>query len=218
MALPVPQPAYILRGHASQIHATTFIRENSRLVTGDAEGWVVVWGLVLKRAVAVWKAHEGSLLGVRAWGSDRLITWVRILYASGMSKAVLGYLNTKQQALIWCRHGKDNKLVVWKFSQEDEGALSTTLPVDNSTEQRQQPWVMHVLQVNTMNFCSFAQCPASSNEPSKDELLIAVPNTLSSESVSSNSRTIDHNWYFPGWHFSTAHRAQDTHCPQFFVL
>lgn len=48
-------------------------------MTGDAEGWIVVWDLVSKRAAAVWKAHEGIILGVGEWtdivgGEKRLIT------------------------------------------------------------------------------------------------------------------------------------------------
>lgn len=43
-------------------------------MTGDADGWIVVWGLAIKRPVAVWKAHEGTILGARAWGDGRLIT------------------------------------------------------------------------------------------------------------------------------------------------
>jgi WD40 repeat protein len=74
MSLPPAQPAYILRGHSTQIHSTEFMRSNSRLVTGDADGWIVVWGLAIKRPVAVWKAHEGTILGARAWGDGRLIT------------------------------------------------------------------------------------------------------------------------------------------------
>jgi ASTRA-associated protein 1 len=65
--------------------------------------------------------------------------------------------------------------------------MSTVLPVDTPPELRKQPWLLHILEVNTMNFCSFAQTevrpPFSfENEPS-EELLIAVPNTLSSETV-----------------------------------
>jgi hypothetical protein len=74
MSLPPAQPAYILRGHSAQVHSTEFIRSNSRLVTGDADGWIVVWSLAIKRPVAVWKAHEGTILGARAWGAERLIT------------------------------------------------------------------------------------------------------------------------------------------------
>lgn len=74
MALPPAQPAYILRGHSSQIHAVAFIRENARLVTGDVEGWVVLWNLSVKRPTAVWRAHEGAILGVSAWGEEKIIT------------------------------------------------------------------------------------------------------------------------------------------------
>ncbi|RDW80529.1 hypothetical protein BP5796_05227 [Coleophoma crateriformis] len=158
MALPPAQPSYILRGHASQIHCACFIRSNKRLVSGDADGWIVIWSLDIKRPLAVWRAHEGAILGADTWGPDKLIT-----------------------------HGKDNKLVVWRLSSEDESSLSTVLPVDTPPEPRRQPWVLHILNVNTMNFCSFACGPAypapTAPPDTSDELLIAVPNTLSSETV-----------------------------------
>lgn len=85
-----------------------------------------------------------------------------------------------------CRHGRDHKLAVWKISSKDEAALSRALPLDSNAPSRPQPWLLHLIEVNTMNFCTFASCPplvpAESTEPA--ELLIAVPNTLASESVS----------------------------------
>ena len=73
--------------------------------------------------------------------------------------------------------------------------MSVALPVDDSGSHRRQPWVLHVLHVNTLNFCPFAYCKSQGQiEPSHsaelamteevDELLIAVPNAISSESVS----------------------------------
>ncbi|KAG9236338.1 WD40-repeat-containing domain protein [Amylocarpus encephaloides] len=157
MTQPQPQPSYILRGHGAQIHSTSFLRRNSRLITGDAEGWVVIWGLAIKRPVAVWRAHEGSILGAEPWGDDKIIT-----------------------------HGKDNKLIVWKFSEEDEESMSVVLPV-NTPDSRKQPWLLHVLEVNTMNFCPFAACLMSSQAPPSSainkELLVAVPNILTSKTV-----------------------------------
>jgi ASTRA-associated protein 1 len=73
-SLPPAQPSYILRGHASQIHSVQFLRHNSRLLTGDADGWLVFWKLDTKRPLAVWKAHDGAILGTAEWGSDRIIT------------------------------------------------------------------------------------------------------------------------------------------------
>ncbi|KAF4627966.1 hypothetical protein G7Y89_g10184 [Cudoniella acicularis] len=156
-----PQPSYILRGHGAQVHSTSFIRSNTRLVTGDAEGWIVIWSLATKRPVAVWGAHEGSILGADAWGVDKIIT-----------------------------HGKDNKLIVWKLSEADEGSMSVVLPVDTPPEPRKQPWLLYILHVNTMNFCSFAQChlPSDVDNSSPEELLVAVPNILSSETVGPSFR------------------------------
>ena len=76
--------------------------------------------------------------------------------------------------------------MVWKLGIEDEDRLSTTPPLDPSSETRPQPWILYMLEINTMNFCSFSSCatsPYTSLETSS-EMLVAVPNTLASEAVS----------------------------------
>ncbi|KAK8128887.1 hypothetical protein PG984_009995 [Apiospora sp. TS-2023a] len=151
--LPLPQPKSVLRGHHAQVHAAAFVRDNQRLASGDAEGYVVLWDLTIVRPRAVWRAHTNAILGIASWGTDKIIT-----------------------------HGRDNQLVIWKLAEEDEASLSTTLPLDPSPTPRPQPWILYILPVNTMNFCSFGFCPAST-DGTNDELLIAVPNTLASESV-----------------------------------
>lgn len=60
-------PIYILRGHASPIHALHIYSQNLRLVSGDANGWIVVWDLVTKRPMTAWKAHEGAILEARGF-------------------------------------------------------------------------------------------------------------------------------------------------------
>ena len=186
MSLPPAQPAYILRGHAAQIHCVSFMRQNMRLVTGDADGWIVIWSLATKRAVAVWRAHEGTLLGARSWGSDKLITCVYPFLLPLLPARRVYLFGTLLS--VYRRHGKDYKLIVWKFSEEDESGMSVVLPVDTSPEPRKQPWLLHILMVNTMNFCSFAQCtpePPPEGTVIDDSLLVAVPNTKSSETVTS---------------------------------
>lgn len=69
------QPAYVLRGHSAQIHAIHFWRQNSRLLTGDADGFVVVWSTTTKRAVTVWKPHSNTILGLGSWDDDKIITY-----------------------------------------------------------------------------------------------------------------------------------------------
>lgn len=91
-------------------------------------------------------------------------------------------------------HGRDHKLIVWRVREEDEERLSVSLPLEDTPTPRPQPWVLHLLEVNTMNFCSFAAClgdleQGSSIEASspKAEIFLAVPNTLASEAVSSRT-------------------------------
>ena len=75
--LPPAQPAYVLRGHSTQIHALHFTPGNQRLLTADAEGWVISWNLAVKRPAAVWKAHANAILAVGSWGSTSIITYAR---------------------------------------------------------------------------------------------------------------------------------------------
>lgn len=70
------RPKGILRGHKSQVHAAAFVRNNDRLVTGDADGFVVVWDLSILRPKAVWQAHSNSILGIKGWGTHRIVTYV----------------------------------------------------------------------------------------------------------------------------------------------
>ncbi|KAF2972806.1 hypothetical protein GQX73_g703 [Xylaria multiplex] len=167
----VAQPKSVLRGHRTQIHATTFIRQNQRLASGDADGFVVLWDLTIMRPRAVWRAHTGAILGISGWGDDKLITIEK--------KLILIHLFGTS------REGRDNRLIVWRITPADEDELSTDPPLDESAPERPQPWILYILEINTMNFCSFAQCsPQPDTNPLIcDELLISVPNTLITEAV-----------------------------------
>lgn len=65
--LPPATPRYILRGHASAIQALYFFANNTRLISADADGFIVVWDVVTKRPRAVWKAHRGAVLEVKGY-------------------------------------------------------------------------------------------------------------------------------------------------------
>ncbi|KAL8657492.1 MAG: hypothetical protein Q9226_001868 [Calogaya cf. arnoldii] len=159
--LPPAQPSFVLRGHSAQVHAVHFIPGNTRLLSADAEGWLVSWNLASKRPAAVWRAHGTAVLGIGSWGQDRIIT-----------------------------HGRDNKLAVWQLAVEDEEAVGKTLPVDKPPVTTPQPWLLHMLTVNTLNFCSFAMCLDGMPQPytikaikHPPPILIAVPNTMDSGGI-----------------------------------
>lgn len=98
------------------------------------------------------------------------------------------------------RHGRDHKLCVWKIRAEDEQYLDKTLPVDleesSSVKDPAQPWLLHSLPVNALNFCAFSMtpihctdsAPAENEDQSQKDLapshrLFAVPNALDSGGV-----------------------------------
>ncbi|TID25980.1 WD40 repeat-like protein [Venturia nashicola] len=154
--LPPAQPLYILRGHKAQVHAVKFIRSNRRLLTGDADGFVILWDIVSKRARVVWRAHLKSVLGLGSWGGDKVLS-----------------------------HGRDGTLKVWQLREEEEESFSTALPVEGGTEHWKEPWLLHSLDVNTLNFCAFSMCDApvsqtsslSAQDATTSPLLVAVPGT-----------------------------------------
>ncbi|KAL8731628.1 MAG: hypothetical protein Q9166_003316 [cf. Caloplaca sp. 2 TL-2023] len=157
--LPPAQPSFVLRGHSAQVHAVRFIQGNTRLLSADAEGWVVSWNLASKRPVAI----SGLLLVAPA--DDRSPS-----------------------------HGRDSKLAVWQLDVRDEEAIGKTLPVDKPPITTPQPWLLHILTVNTLNFCSFAMCLDGMPQPyavhaaikarkHTPPILIALPNTIDSGGV-----------------------------------
>ncbi|KAK6356538.1 ASTRA complex subunit [Orbilia javanica] len=144
-------PVYVIRGHPSPVHSLHFYRSNSRLVSADADGWVVLWDIPIRRPVAVWRAHHAAVLGVADWDDSNIIT-----------------------------HGRDNKIYVWQVRPEDEPSLDTRLPATSSSEHHRPPWLLHALDVNALNFCSFAICPGPSgnlDSPASRQLLLAVPSS-----------------------------------------
>jgi ASTRA-associated protein 1 len=137
------QPSYVLRGHKAQIHALHFLRSNSRLLTGDADGIIILWDLTLKRAKAVWRGHTGGILGLGIWSHERIIS-----------------------------HGRDGKVNVWQVRESEENGLDRELPVEEETKgEWKQSWLLHSLQVHTLNFCAFAMCHLQSEEG----ILVATP-------------------------------------------
>ena len=183
--LPPAQPAFILRGHSAHIHALHFTHGNTRLLTGDAEGWIVSWNLAIKRPVAVWKAHDNAILAVGSWSSDRIITCVQFKRERIHAMVADSRHN---------RHGRDHKLRVWQLGLAEESTMDRTLPVDAAPTPRKQPWLFHALPVNTLNFCAFAVCrdgipqiPSSVRalqyKKAPYPVLIAVPNTVDSGGV-----------------------------------
>lgn len=68
-------------------------------------------------------------------------------------------------------HGRDNKLYIFQLGQE----LTTRIPTKNdSGDQWLKPLMVHSQDVNALNFCAFSMY---------NDSIIAVPGTLSSESV-----------------------------------
>lgn len=99
-------------------------------------------------------------------------------------------------------HGRDHKLLVWQLSLQDENSMDKMLPIDAALTASKQPWLLHALMVNTLNFCAFAVCrdgmpqvtSSATTLQGKDAaypILIAVPNTVDSGGVRSPALVSD---------------------------
>jgi ASTRA-associated protein 1 len=85
-----PSPVYVFRGHVAEITAIQFIKTDTQFVSGhcilthradysDTDGWIVGWDMASRRPNAVWHGHGASVLSIREWGTDKLITYPRPL-------------------------------------------------------------------------------------------------------------------------------------------
>ena len=73
--------------------------------------------------------------------------------------------------------------------------MDRSLPVDGAVDKNRQPWLLHAMPVNALNFCPFAMCyDGMPQVPSTAEvvedpkcirpILFAVPNAIDSGGVS----------------------------------
>lgn len=87
------------------------------------------------------------------------------------------------------RHGRDNKLNVWQIKPSDEDTFSSILPAEGESTERRQPWLLHSLFVNALNFCAFSICAElvvveevdEREDRVNDQALLAVPGTKDTE-------------------------------------
>ena len=79
-------------------------------------------------------------------------------------------------------HGRDHKLRVWQTRSQEFAGLSTKLPADGALPDQSQPWLLHSLSVNALNFCTFSICEESATLPKTQDLaasqLLVSPNGL----------------------------------------
>ncbi|KAK6539755.1 ASTRA complex subunit [Orbilia ellipsospora] len=156
------QPVYVIRGHTSPVHALHFYRSNSRLISADADGWLVLWDVTIRRPIAAWKAHDGPVLAVADWDNSNIII----------------------------THGRDHKIRVWEVQPETEEGLDKRLPaLTSSSSASKQPPLLHELDVNALNFCAFAICHDGADggeDPGKvnlKPLLLAVPSSRDTDTI-----------------------------------
>lgn len=184
-----PRPTYIFRAHQAAIHALHFFHhaQEHYFVSGDGDGYIIVWRLLTRRPIAVWKAHEGGISGLKTW---KIRKHGETTLSNAVFRAFERFDDTVEIRLI--SHGRDHRLRVWRLDLHEwqEGSGSDTTDGDprflieklqagqnTDNERIKQPWLLHSMAVNALNFCAFAVCSISA------ELLLASPNGLDSSTI-----------------------------------
>ncbi|KAJ2781607.1 Astra associated protein 1 Asa1 [Coemansia interrupta] len=97
------QPDFVFRGHQAAVNSVRFFGDDRFLVSGDQDGVLIVWNMLLKRQLAQVKdAHSAAILSVCGVGDSTVIT-----------------------------QGRDNKLKVWELdATEFSGSLDLVQSID----------------------------------------------------------------------------------------
>lgn len=165
----LPTPFFVLRGHASEVQCLHFpgpafseahsLQEDC-LISGDSDGYVILWSMATFRPLAIWKAHNRALLTVETLG-----------------KQVLS-------------HGRDDKVYLWEIVDLKLMGKTLPLPPSSEPanvghERYAKPFLLSSLDVNSMNFCQVSTCENHYNSKgtTRTEILLAVPGLVGSEYI-----------------------------------
>ncbi|KAJ2747948.1 Guanine nucleotide binding protein (G protein), beta polypeptide 1-like [Coemansia sp. BCRC 34301] len=85
------QPDFVFRGHQAAVNSVCFFGDDRFLVSGDQDGHLVVWNMMLKRQLAkATSAHSAAVLAVCGLGADTIVS-----------------------------QGRDNKLCIWTLQASE---------------------------------------------------------------------------------------------------
>lgn len=156
-----PSPFFLLRGHASEVQCLEFSQESlsdsllsNAIISGDADGFIIIWSTKTFRPLAIWKAHDAALLTVKI-----------------------------KEATIYT-HGRDNKIHLWDIVNWDNLSKELPIAIDEiraKVNHRPKPFMICTLDVNALNFCQMSICSTHESGLSKKETLVAVPGLIGSE-------------------------------------
>lgn len=158
--MPGPFPLATLRAHAFPVTCVEFHCSNEYLVSGDEGGWCILWSILWRRPIAVWKAHTEPCLVVK------------FVDISGTTKD--NGLKADTNTIELLTHGRDFKFRIFRLDLADVGQYSTEIPTSQSVASDwKTPWMIYTQDVNSLNFCSLAISGS----------VIAVPHTLDSDKI-----------------------------------
>ena len=129
-----------LRGHVKAVNAMVWAASADQLVTCGDDGSIRIWDLHTSKAVSVWNAHDGAVLGldvdregrIASAGGDRRL---KIWDANGKLVANLGPTTDQATRLAWAQDGRslisgDNLGEIRLWNLDDSTWIRLPMPVE----------------------------------------------------------------------------------------
>ena len=129
-----------LRGHVKAVNAMVWAASSDQLVTCGDDGSIRIWDLHTSKAVSVWNAHDGAVLGldvdregrIASAGGDRRL---KIWDANGKLVANLGPTTDQATRLAWAQDGRslisgDNLGEIRLWNLDDSTWIRLPMPVE----------------------------------------------------------------------------------------
>ncbi|CAG8433211.1 523_t:CDS:2 [Ambispora gerdemannii] len=130
-----PTPEYIFRGHTDQISVLKFYQNNKRLLSGDAEGNIIIWDMKIRRPLLKFKAHHEGILNISTW-KDFLISQGRdnkIHVWNNESDVLINAASDPLKPMFSLTVNSLNFCQFSIFAQESENAKDLLIAVPNLT-------------------------------------------------------------------------------------
>lgn len=115
---------FSLRGHKAPLAALCTFTNSSldyALASADRDGWIIIWSLISRRPLAVWKAHDGQILTLKDTPAGLL------------------------------SHGRDSTIRIWRVDAADLANCSSDLSGTNEDLPRPPVFEIPVNSLNFCN-------------------------------------------------------------------
>ncbi|KAJ2338937.1 Astra associated protein 1 Asa1, partial [Coemansia sp. RSA 2618] len=126
-------PDFVFRGHQASVNCVHFLANGRFLVSGDQDGRLIVWSMLLKRQLTSINAHSSAILAISSLGTNNTADPFTLLTQGRDNKLHTWTLHTREfdaslelaatqpiESLNFCRFANADQWVVGLLAGEDK--------------------------------------------------------------------------------------------------